>query len=81
MKIGFDLPNIFNHSIFSIWFFYYDAWPDEKNGTKYWCLEITFGWPSFGKVFDIKCDFWNPKNMDGWKIIHNPDGSISTIRE
>jgi len=78
---GFSLPNLFGHSTFSICFFYYDAWPNNENGTNYWCLEISIGWPSFGKVFDIKCDFWNPKDMAGWRIIKNSDGSQTSVHE
>lgn len=76
--IGFTLPNVFNRSTFSAYVFYYTAWPNNKNGTNYWCLEVSVGWPSFGKVFDIKLDFWRPKDMAGWTIIHHPDGSRTT---
>lgn len=66
-----------NFRYFAMLFFYYGAWPNEKNGTNYWCLEVTL----FNHYcFDIKIDFWNPKDMDGWVITKNSDGSKTWSR-
>ena len=78
---GFSLPNLFGHSTFRIAFFYYTAWPCYRLGTNYWCLEISIGWPKLGLYRAFKCDFWNQKDMAGWIVTKNPDGSETAIHE
>lgn len=68
---GFTLPDLFGYSTFSVYVFYFYAWPTEKYGTNCWLFEIAIGPPRWGLSNSIKLDFWNPKDMGGYVLDEN----------